>query len=170
MKLKSKPLCFFLLILLFAFVENTFAQQIKIPLVLAKQQSGKIKNIDSKSFFKVKTTQGKKVKGKFSAFGDDYFVSAANDTIFFNDIVWIKVKTELTKWETGLAITATFAGVWFSIGAIPAAFYFLAMEGTAIVFLAPAATLTSTVIGFRMLGGRKYKMSRWNLENIKVIN
>jgi hypothetical protein len=159
----TKPFYSVLLILTCFFWQNTFAQQPETPM-LAKQNSTKVREIDSDSYFKVKTREGKKLKGKFDVFADDYFVSLNNDTIFFNEIKWIKAKTEWSKWQTGLAVTATFAGIWFSIGAIPAAFFVLATEGTAIVFLAPAATITSTVIGFRMLAGRKYKMKKWGLE------
>jgi hypothetical protein len=153
-----------LLIILSVLISNGFAQEYTKSLILAKQRSGKIKAIESTSYFKIKSTDGEKQKGRFAEIGSDYFISEGNDTIFFEDVVWIKAKTELTKWGTAAAITATFAGIWFSIGAIPAAMYFIAIEGAAIVLLATAATISSTVVGFRMLGGRKYQMNRWNLD------
>jgi len=169
--LQLYKLFFFIFIILTVFNLTSYAQQTENVLILTKQSNQKKnKKIEANSYFKIKTIQGTKLKGKYADIRDNYFISVANDTIFLEEIIWIKAKTGLTKWGTGIAITTTFAGIFFSFGTIPAAFMIMAMEGNALIFLAPVATVSSSVIGIRMLGGRKYNMEKWRLETQQFFN
>ena len=151
--------------LLYLFCASVHAQNPDKKLFLTKvSKPEKIKEVDSQSHFKVKTIDGEKIKGKFFSFANDYFVSTNNDTIRINEIRWIKAKKHLGKWEKTAAIIATFSGIYFSIGTVPAAFIITAMEGNAWIILAPVATLTAATIGFRALAGRKYHLKNWKLE------
>lgn len=151
------------------FTLNSFAQSTENVLILTKQSNQKkIKQIDPDSYFKLKTIDGEKLKGKFDSVYDNYFVSAENDTIFLNDICWIKAKKQLTKLEKSLAIAGVFAGIYFSLATIPAAF--MIIESNALIILAPIASISATVGGFRILGGRRYKMKRWKLDTQRILN
>jgi hypothetical protein len=125
----------------------------------------RIKMIDSHSYFKIKTNAGDKIKGKFSIVAEDYFVSTKGDTIYINEIEWIKAKRQLAKWEKATATAALFSGIYFSFGTVPAAFIILAMEGNAWIILAPVVTISAAIIGFRTLGGRRYNLKIWKLES-----
>ena len=166
---KRISLIFVLFISLFSM--NLFAQNANIVLTLSKYSNQKkVRQIDPVSYFKVKTNASKKLKGKFSSISDNYFVSTENDTIYLNEINWIKAKRKLKKWEKAIAIPSVFAGTFFSFGTIPAAFMIMSMESTPLIFLVPIATVSIAIYGFVTLGGRRYKMKRWKLDTQKILN
>ena len=154
---------------IFQFPSN--AQSSKRSLNLSKKSNQKkVKMVEPASYFKLKTTNGTKVKGKFDTMDDDFFISNKNDTVFFEEIFWIKAKTELSRLGKAAAITGVFGGTYFSFGTVPMALYFIVMEGTFWVVFAPVATISAAVFGIRMLGGRRYKMSRWNLQTTQNLS
>ncbi|MFV0593914.1 MAG: hypothetical protein ACK5M7_21250 [Draconibacterium sp.] len=163
MKASSK----FYLLILFLFglygAQPLWAQTTNKQLIVTKQSNGKQKILNTNAFFKLKTNDGEKVKGNFSAFTSEGFVTEKNDTLLFQDIRWLRVQRELNKLEKGLAIAGVFMGAYLSIGAIPAGLYFLFIESTPWVLLAPVATLSSFVVGFRTLRGKKYRTGQWQL-------
>ena len=163
--LKKRCLIIILIISFFAICSS--AQNSEKTITLSKiSNHKKVKQIDPNSYFKVKTINGKKLKGKFASVSDNYFISTENDTILLNEIYWIKAKSQISGLVKALAITGVFAGIFFSFGTVPAALSFIAMESNFCVILAPAATISASVIGIRTLGGRRYKLKRWKLETI----
>jgi len=160
---------YYLIIVLFIsfFAMHSSAQNSGKTLILSKfSNQKKVKQIDPNSYFKVKTIDGKKLKGKFASVSDNYFISTENDTILLNEIIWIKAKRKISGLVKGLAITGVLAGTYFSFGTIPAAISFIAMQSNYWVILAPAATISASVMGIRTLGGRRYKLKRWKLETL----
>lgn len=157
-----------LLIFLLAFVflsDNLFAQDSLIHLQISKISNiKKVKQVDSNSYFMVKPHDVKKLKAKFASVGDDFIITTTNDTIYFVDIKWIKLKMKISGFEKAAAITGVFAGSYLSFGTVPMALYFLAVEGMFWPLIAPAATLSAVVIGYRTLAGRRYHTKKWKFE------
>lgn len=147
------------------FTLKSIAQNSENTLIFSKYSNeNKINKIEPNSYFKLRTFDGNRIKGKFLSISANYFISLKNDTIYYNDIDWIKARMQLTKWEKGIAIAGLFAGMYFSMGTVPAAFYFVFIEENYLIILAPAATISAASFGFKTLKGRKYKMKKWKLE------
>ncbi len=163
MQSSLKLLLFALLFLGFGELQPTSAQSAGKQLIATKRFNNKQKGLNINSFFKLKTKDGEKIKAKLSALIDNGLVTLQNDTVLFQDIRWIRIQRDLNKLEKGLAIAGTFAGSYLSIGAIPAGLVFLFIESNPWVLLAPVATLSSFVIGFKTLRGKKYKTKYWKL-------
>lgn len=160
----------FLLAILFQ-SENLFAQDSLYRLQISRiSNAKKVKQVDSNSYFKYKSHNGNKLKAKFAKIGDDYIISTTNDTIYFGEIKWIKLKMQLNGIEVATAVTGVFAGAYLSMGTVPMAMYFLAIEGMLWPIIAPAATISAAVIGFRTLVGRRYYTKKWELEATTPIN
>jgi hypothetical protein len=161
-------LIFKLLIFLFVISfqsESLFAQDSLSFLQISKiSNAKKVKQVDPNSYFKVKPHDGKKWKAKFVSANYDFIVSTTNDTIYFVDIKWINLKMKVSGFEKTAAITGVFAGSYLSFGTFPMAIYFLAAEGMFWPVIAPAATLTLAVIGYKTLAGRRYLTRKWKLE------
>lgn len=171
MKITSKKINLIFLLSFTFLALNSFTQNVENVLILSKKTNQKkIKQIDPNSYYKVKNIDGKKLKGKFANVSDNYFISTKNDTIFLNEIYWIKAKQKLTKGKKAIAITAVFAGTFFSFGTIPAALMFAMTYSNYWVILAPIATISASVFGIRTLGGRRYKMNKWKLKTKNIIN
>ena len=151
--------------------ENIFAQDSLSFLQISKiSNPNKVKQVDPNSYFKVKPHDGKKLKAKFAAIGDDFIISTSNDTIYFGDIKWIKLKMKISGLANAAAITGVFAGTYLSFGTVPMALYFIAVEGVIWPVIAPVATLSAAIIGFRALAGRRYHTKKWKLETSSQIN
>jgi len=145
--------------------ENIFAQDSLSFLQISKiSNPNKVKQVDPNSYFKVKPHDGKKLKAKFAAIGDDFIISTTNDTIYFGDIKWMKLKMRISGLANAAAITGVFAGTYLSFGTVPMALYFIAVEGVIWPVIAPVATLSAAIIGFRVLAGRRYHTEKWKLE------
>jgi hypothetical protein len=144
---------------------ESYAQEKVNVLFLSKYSNkSRVKQIKPNSYFKVKTIKGKKLKGKFDEVHENYFISTEKDTILINEIDWIKARKQLTKWERGLGIAGVFGGTIYSGASVIAALMIIAMEANYWVILAPAVIIPATIISFRTLAGRRYKMKRWKLE------
>jgi hypothetical protein len=166
-----KKTCLLSILLIFVFTIHSFAQNAENVLSLSRiSNHKKVKQIAPNSFFKLKTIGGVKIKGKFAGASKNYLTTTENDTILFSDIRWIKAKRELTKLGKGLAIAGVFAGAYFSLATVPAALMIMAMHANYWIILAPVATLSATVAGYKTLKGRRYKMKRWKLETKNTIN
>ena len=171
MKLNFKlNLLIFLLAILFQ-SENLFAQDSLYHLQISRiANAKKIKQVDSNSYFKFKSHNGKKMKSKFAKIEYDFIISTTNDTIYFNEIKWIKLKMQLNRFEKAAAITGVFAGSYLSFGTVPMAIYFLVIEGMFWPVIAPVSSLSVAVIGFRTLSGRRYSTKKWKLEASTQLN
>lgn len=162
-----------LVILLTIFLPTVklFAQDSICHLQITRiSKAKKIKKVDSNSFFKLKQHNGKKLKSKFSAAGEDFIVTTTNDTIYFSEIKWIKLKMQLNGIEKAASITGVFAGTYLSFGTVPMALYFIAAEGVFWPIIAPVATLSAAIVGFRTLAGRRYQTKKWKLEANYILN
>jgi len=169
MKLTFKLLIFLLAISFQS--ENLFAQDSLCFLQISKiSNTKKVKQVEPNSYFKMKPYDGKKLKAKFAAIGDGFIISTINDTIYFSDIKWIKLKMKIGGLANAAAITGVFAGTFLSFGTVPMALYFIAAEGVFWPVLAPAATLSAAIIGFRALAGRRYHTKTWKLETSSQFN
>lgn len=122
--------------------------------------------IDDDSRFKLKLNSGQKVKGKVQNFNEYYFTTVGGDTINYNDIDWIKLQRELTEFQKIAAFSALALGAWLSFGTVPAALYFVAVEANYFVILAPIATISTSVIGLRLLTGRRYHLDKWQIQPV----
>lgn len=150
--------------------ENLFAQDSLSFLQISKVSNPKkVKQVDPDSYFKVKPFDGKKLKAKFAGIGDGFIISTINDTIYFSDIKWIKLKMKIGGLENAAAITGVFAGTWLSLGTVPMALFYIT-EGIFWPVIAPVATLSAAVIGFRTLAGRRYHTKKWVLETRSQFN
>jgi len=150
---------------------NLFAQDSICHLQVSRISKAKtIKKVDSDSFFKLKLYNGKKLKSKFAAVGEDFIVTTTNDTIYFSEIKWIKLKMQLNGIEKAASITGVFAGTYLSFGTVPMALYFIAAEGLFWPIIAPVATLSAAFIGFRALAGHRYQTKKWKLEAYHILN
>lgn len=153
------------------FSTQSLAQNTENVLVLSKiSNPEKTKQIDPNSYFKVKTIEGKKIKGKFADVHENYFLTTTKDTIYLNEINWIRARKELTKWEKGLGIAGVFGGTIYSGASTMAALMYIALEANYWVIIAPAIIIPATIIGFRTLIGRRYKLRKWELATKAVIN
>ena len=151
--------------------ENLFAQDSLYHLQISRiANTKKIKQVDTNSYFKVKPHDGKKLKAKFAALGDDFIISTTSDTIYFGDIKWIKLKMKISGLANAAAISGVFAGTYLSFGTVPMALYFIAVEGVIWPVIAPVATLSAAIIGFRALAGRRYQTKKWKLEAMAPLN
>lgn len=169
MKLTLKLLIFLLAISFQS--ENIFAQDSLSFLQISKiSNPKKVKQVDPNSYFKVKPHDGKKLKAKFADIGYDFIISTTNDTIYFGDIKWIKLKMKISGLANAAAITGVFAGTYFSFGTVPMALYFIAVEGVIWPVIAPVATLSAAIIGFRVLAGKRYHTKKWILETSSQFN
>ena len=169
MKLTFKLLIFLLAISFQP--ENLFAQDSLYLLQISKiSNAKKIKQVNPNSYFKVKPHDGKKLKAKFASVGDDFIISITNDTIYFGDIKWIKLKMKISDFASAAALTGVFSGTYLSFGTVPMALYFIAAEGVFWPLVAPVATLSVAIIGFRTLAGRRYHTKKWKLETSSQFN
>lgn len=171
MKLTFKLNLLVILLSIFLPTVKLFAQDSIYHLqVSGISKAKKIKLVESDSFFKLKQHNGKKLKSKFSVVGEDFIVSKTNDTIYFSEIKWIKLKMQLNGIEKAASITGVFAGTFLSFGTVPMALYFIAVEGVFWPVTAAAATLSAAIIGFRALAGRRYNTKTWKLEANYILN
>lgn len=169
MKLTFK-LLIFLLAISFQSV-SLFAQDSLSFLQVSKiSNPKKVKQIDPNSYFKVKPHDGKKLKAKFASVGDDFIITTTNDTIYFGDIKWIKLKMKISGFEKTAAITGVFAGSYLSFVTVPAAIYFIVIEGVFWPLIPATATLSGAVIGYKTLAGRRYHTKKWKLESSSQFN
>lgn len=164
MKLAIKLL---ILMLVISFQSGNLFSQDSVTFLQVSKISNpkKVKQVDPNSYFKVKPHDGRKLKAKFASVGDDIIISTTNDTIYFDDIKWIKLKMEISGFSKAAAITGVFAGTWLSFGTVPLAIYYIAAEGMFWPVIAPAATLSVAIFGFRALAGRRYHTKTWKLES-----
>ncbi len=171
MKLTFKVFYLTFIICISIFNLKSYAQDSGNVLILLKYSNeSKTKQIDPNSYFKVKTIDGKKLKGKFADVYENYFLTTTNDTIYLNEIDWIKARKQLTKWEKGLGIVGVFGGTIYSCASTMAALMFIALEANYWVILAPAVIIPATIISFRTLVGRRYKLKKWKLKTQILIN
>ncbi|MFW6309743.1 MAG: hypothetical protein ACOC1D_01460 [Prolixibacteraceae bacterium] len=140
-------------------------------LLLKNRNSQKTKIVAHHSKFKAKTLGKKKFKGRITKISDSFLVSDVNDTIYFNDICWIKAKKQLTKWEQRAGIAGMFVSALYTPVSLLAVTMISMMEGTKpVVFLIPVTPIGIGIISIRTLGGRRYKMKKWELYSISSNN
>ena len=164
MKLPLSTFSLIFIICLTFFCYSSYAQHGTNTLTLTKiSKESKTKQIDLNSKFKLKTIDGKKIKGRYAEVHEDYFTTTTNDTIYLNGIDWIKAKKQLTKWGRRLAIAGTLGGIVYSYGSTMAALMFIAMEANYWVILAPAVIIPATIIAISTISGRRYKLHKWRL-------
>jgi hypothetical protein len=151
--------------------ESLFAQDSLSLLQISKiSNANKVKQIDPNSYFKVKPHEGKKLKAKFASVGDDFIITTINDTIYFGDIKWIKLKMKISGFEKTAAITGVFAGSYLSFATVPAAIYFIVVEGVFWPLIPATTTLSAAVIGYKTLAGRRYYTKKWKFETSTQLN
>lgn len=169
MKLTFKLLTFLLAITLQS--EILFAQDSLSFLQISKiSNPNKVKQVDPNSYFKVKPHDGKKLKAKFASVGNDFIISTTNDTIYFSEIKWIKLKMQLNRIEKAAAVTGVFAGTYLSFVTVPAATYFIIVNGVFWPVIPATATVSAAIIGFRSLAGHRYQTKKWKLEGNNTHN
>lgn len=166
------PRYILIIMLLIGTITLTSSAQNNHNLLLLKNRiSQKTKAVAPHSKFKVKTLKKNKFKGRITEISDSFLVSDVNDTIYFNDIRWIKAKKQLTKWERGAGIAGVFIGALYT----PVSFIAAAMNHTMggaspVVFLIPAVPIGTGIFSIRTLGGRRYKMKKWELYSMSPNN
>jgi hypothetical protein len=77
---------------------------------------------------------------------------------------------KISGFSNAAAVPGVFAGTWLSFGTVPMALYFIAAEGMFWPVIAPVATLSVAIIGFRTLAGRRYHTKKWKLETSTQLN
>jgi hypothetical protein len=171
MKLTIKR-CFLIILLAFLFQsENLFAQDSLYHLQISRiSNPQKVKQVDSSSFFKYKLHNEKKLKARFAKIEEDFIISTSNDTIYFSEIKWIKLKMQISRFGKTAAIIGVSAGSYLSLATVPMAAMVFAIDGLLWPIIAPAATLSAAVIGFRTLSGRRYHTKKWELEATTLPN
>ena len=153
----------------FAFMLN--AQNSDNCLLLKNKISKQIITIAPVSKFKAKTLGQEKIKGRIIKISDSFFITEMNDTIHFDNIRWIKAKKPLKKWEQTAGVAGLFIGALYTPVSILAS-SMNSMMGNAdpVIFLLPAIPIGIGVLSIRALGGRRYKMKRWQLYSVLSTN
>lgn len=128
----------------------------------------RIVTIDNDSRFKAMLNDGQKIKGKVKSFYPGFLVSEKGDTINYNEIGWIKLQRELTRFQEIAALSGLLLCGYLSLAAIPAAMYLVAVEANYAIILLPVATVTSAVVGLKLLTGRRYQLGKWTIQSIEL--
>lgn len=87
-----------------------------------------------------------------------------NDTLLFNDILWIKAKRNLTKTQGFIALGVVLVSAYFTIPLIPGSLMIFALNENPLIFLVPLSTSALTIGSFRILSGRRYNSEKWNFK------
>lgn len=124
--------------------------------------------IDDDSRFKMKLNNGKKINGKVQYFAESFFVSDKGDTVQYNQIDWIKLPRELTEFQKTAAFAGLALGAFLSFAAVPAALYFVAVEANYAMILLPIATVSTAVVGLKLLTGRRYHLDKWEIQPVSL--
>lgn len=159
-------LCVLFFILLSGFQSKAQTEKYIIQMVSGDGNEPRIVVIDDDSRFKLNLINGLKIKGKVQFFADSFFVSDKGDTVQYTQIDWIKLPRELTEFQKIAAFSALALGAYLSFGTVPAALYFAAVEANYVVILAPIATISTAVIGLRLLTGRRYHLDKWEIQPV----
>jgi hypothetical protein len=139
-----------------------------IQMVKGDGNEPRIVVIDDDSMFKLKLNNGQKIKGKVQYFAEAFFVSEKGDTVQYNGIDWIKLSRELTEFQKIAAFTGLGLGAFLSFATVPAAMYFIVVEANYVMILAPIATVSTAVIGLRLLTGRRYHLDKWKIQSMNL--
>ena len=159
---------FLIIILLFSFRVQAQSANTTIHMVKGTENNQRIIVIDDDSRFKLQLYNGQKIKGKVQSFNGNFFISVKGDTIFYHQIDWIKLQRELTNFQEIAAVAAFVIGSYLSFATIPAAMYFIAMQSQYLIILAPIASISTAVIGFKLLTGRRYHLDKWKIEMVPL--
>ncbi|GAB1454361.1 hypothetical protein MASR2M47_44170 [Draconibacterium sp.] len=77
---------------------------------------------------------------------------------------------QISRFGKTAAIIGVSAGSYLSLATVPMAAMVFAIDGLLWPIIAPAATLSAAVIGFRTLSGRRYHTKKWELEATTLPN
>ena len=155
---------FWIFLLISEFQSQAQSGKFIIQMVKDSENNPRIVVIDDDSRFKLKLNNGQKIKGKVRDFNESFFVTVKGDTVAYNKIDWIKLQRELTNFQEIAALSAFLVGGYLSLGTVPAALFFIAMEGAYWIVLAPIASVSTAVIGLKLLSGRRYHLDKWKIQ------
>ena len=115
------------------------------------------------SVFKAKNTDGKKIKGRLIRATDLLIVYNQTDTLFYKDLLWIKAKRHLTQTQGFLTLAAFIVSTIYTFPLIPGSFMIYIFGGSPLIFMAPAATGAASVVTFKILSGKRFKLNKWRV-------
>lgn len=155
---------FWIFLLILDFQSQAQSNKFIIQMVKGTEYNPRIVMIDDDSRFKLKLNNGQKIKGKVQNFNESFFTTVNGDTVAYNEIDWIKLQRELTNFKEIAAVAALAIGTYLSFGTVPLAGLIIAMEANYAIILAPIATVSTAVIGFKLLSGRRYYLDKWTIQ------
>lgn len=161
-----------ILIVLSSFIAFTLnAQNTNNCLLLKNKNSKQIITVAPVSKFKAKTFGQEKLEGRIAKISDSFFISDMNDTIYFDNIRWIKAKKPLKKREQMAGVAGLFIGALYTpVSILASAMNSMMGNADPVIFLLPAIPIGIGVFSIRALGGRRYKMKRWELYSAPLNN
>ncbi len=165
--MKTRIRCFnlvWIFLLISAFQSQAQSGKFIIQMVKDTENNPRIVVIDDDSRFKLKLSNGQKIKGKVQNFNESFFTTVNGDTVAYNEIDWIKLQRELTNFQEIAAVAGLLLGTYLSFGTVPLAGLIIAMEANYAIILAPIATVSTAVIGFKLLTGRRYDLDKWKIQ------
>lgn len=159
---------FWIFLLILDFQSQARSDKFIIQMVKGTENNPRIVMIDDDSRFKLKLNNGQKIKGKIQDFNETFFTTVKRDTVAYNEIDWIKLQRELTNFEEIAALAGLAIGTYLSFATVPAAMYFITMQAQYVIILAPIASISTAVIGFKLLTGRRYHLDKWKIQPLET--
>ena len=155
-------------VLISGFQSQAQTEKYIIQMVKGTDYDLRIVVIDDDSRFKLKLNNGLKIKGKVQDFNEYFLTTVKGDTVFYNDIDWVKLQRELTNFQEIAAIAGLMLGTYLSFGTVPLAGLIIAMEANYAIILAPIATVSTAVVGLKLLTGRRYHLDKWEIQPVSL--
>lgn len=169
--MKTPIRCFYLFwifLLITDFQSQAQSGKFIVQMVKGTENYPRIVVIDDDSRFKLKLNNGQKIKGKVQGFNETFFATVKGDTVAYHEINWIKLQRELTNPQEIAALSAFLVGGYLSLATVPAAMFLIAMEGAYWIVLAPIASVSTAVIGLKLLSGRRYHLDKWQIQPLII--
>ncbi len=169
--MKTPIRCFYLFwifLLISEFKSQAQSGKFIIQMVKGSENNPRIVVIDDDSRFKLKLNNGQKIKGKVKNFNESFLTTVKGDTVAYHEINWIKLQRELTNFQEIAAVAVFAIGTYLSFATIPAAMYFITMQAQYVIILAPIASISTAVIGFKLLTGRRYHLDKWEIQPLVI--